>query len=249
MNTIHTYELETRANAFRTDNGLGICEPINIKSLLIRLNVLTCFKSLSSSFSGMAIRIGDQRFILVNAAHTLGRQNFTIFHELYHLFLQQDFSSRVCDTGRFDKKDKIEYDADLFAANLLLPRDAIISLVPPEERKKDRFSLSTLLKIEQYFSCSRSALLVRLVHLNLATKGYTEQFKTEVIRNARLHGYAPANYKPGNDGLIIGDYGERAKQLFDNELISESHYVSLMQDIGIDVDAEELSCVDEHGQA
>lgn len=35
--------------------------------------------------------------------------------------------------------------------------------------------------------------------------------------------------------IFLGNYGELAKSLFDNEQISEGHYSSLMYDIGIDI--------------
>jgi hypothetical protein len=35
--------------------------------------------------------------------------------------------------------------------------------------------------------------------------------------------------------VVIGDYGILAKQLFDKETVSESHYYSLLADLGIDV--------------
>ena len=43
---------------------------------------------------------------------------------------------------------------------------------------------------------------------------------------------------PGNKDLVLGDYGEIAKKLFDIEKISESHYAKMMMDIGIDIDID-----------
>jgi hypothetical protein len=34
---------------------------------------------------------------------------------------------------------------------------------------------------------------------------------------------------------VIGDYGIVAKELFDKEKISQSHYYSLLADLGIDI--------------
>jgi hypothetical protein len=42
-------------------------------------------------------------------------------------------------------------------------------------------------------------------------------------------------YEPGNNGLIIGNYGVLAKQPFDKEKISGGHYYSLLNDFGIDL--------------
>jgi hypothetical protein len=39
--------------------------------------------------------------------------------------------------------------------------------------------------------------------------------------------------------LIIGDYAKLAHSLFDKEIISESHFIDLMHDIGIDIESGE----------
>lgn len=238
--------LEQKANELRNEWALTLFEPVRLKSLLMQLKILVVFRPMSFDFSGMAVKIAIgnqfQRFMLINSNSTLGRQHFTICHELYHLFVQENFFSMVCQTGRFDKKNVEEFNADWFAAYFLLPEAGIMRLIPEEERlKKDRISLATILRIEQYFSCSRAALLVRLEDIGLVSKSYKEQFKSKVMTNALQYGYSLSVYKPGNRNLVIGDYGELARQLFDNERISESHYASLMLEIGIDVLAEHES--------
>ena len=35
-------------------------------------------------------------------------------------------------------------------------------------------------------------------------------------------------YQPGNEGVVIGDFGEKARLLFEQERISEGHYVELL---------------------
>jgi len=241
--------IEQKARDFRNRNALTPSEPFRLKSLLLKLGVLIVFKPLekSSTISGMALKIAEgdvtKRFIFINSQYTLGRQHFTICHELYHLFIQENFSHQVCSVGVFDKKDKEEYNADCFASYFLLPREGILKMIPQEEKdKKNKITLSTILKIEQYFSSSRSALLIRLEEIGLINKDYAEQFKTNISREALLHGYQTTLYQPGNTNLIIGDYGDKAKRLFDNEKISESHFASLMMDIGIDIsDGENIN--------
>ena len=250
-NNIRKKTIEQKANEVRNRWGLTLFESIRLKSLLMQLNVLAVFQPMSEDFSGMAIKIADdkyfQRFMLINSNSTLGRQHFTICHELYHLFVQENFLSMVCQTGRFDKKNAEEFNADWFAAYFLLPEEGIMRLIPENEKqRKDRISLATILRIEQYFSCSRAALLVRLEDIGLISKNYREQFRSKVMRSALHHGYSLSVYKPGNHDLVIGNYGEIARRLYDAEEISESHYASLMLDIGIDVLAEHESQINEY---
>jgi Zn-dependent peptidase ImmA (M78 family) len=230
------FYLQKAASDFRTQNGLGATEPIRLNSWLPKLGVVAVFRPLSESFSGMAIKHDSQRFIIVNSNHRVSKQHFTTAHELYHLFIQKDFVSEVSNTGQFDKKNKIEYEADCFAAYLLLPENGILSIIPSHELVKNKISLSTIVQIEQHFACSRSALLFRLADMDLIDLKHYADFTKGVQRSAEVLGYDASLYQPGNEGLVIGDYGVRAKHLLDQGLISESHFISLMNDIGKDLE-------------
>jgi len=229
--------LEKHVARFRNEWGLGHADSLRLKSLLTRLNVLTVFKPLGKTFSGMAIKVHTDdhlhRFILVNSNKTLGHQHFTICHELYHLFIQEDFHNRFCQTGLFSRKDAEEYNADIFAAFLLLPELGIKSMIPDEELTMDRLSLKTVLNLEQYFSCSRKALLYRLKNLRILSAEALEKFSVNVKKSAMAHGKPLRLYEPGNHNLVIGDYGDMAVELFDKMLISESHYHTIMDDLGM----------------
>ncbi|MDC1106321.1 ImmA/IrrE family metallo-endopeptidase [Prolixibacteraceae bacterium] len=233
-------KLEQLATEFRRNNGLNATEAIRLKSLLLKNNILTVFLPLSGDLSGMAVKTKGNEiakcFILVNANHTLGRQHFTICHELYHLYYQKNFTSEKSLAGKFDKKgDPEEYNADIFASHLLLPEDGVYQMIPEKEWGKNKISLQTILKIEHYYSCSRSALLNRLIKMGLIDQNRYQEFNSDKIKNAILHGYNEDLYKPGNEGQIIGNYGILAKELYDKGMISENSYFSLLEDIGIDL--------------
>lgn len=230
--------LEKKANAFRNQHGIGSDDAIHLKSLLYKLNVLTVFRPLAQGISGMAIKTsspsgGSSCFVLINSNKTLGHQHFTICHELYHLYVQADFEHRVCFAGKFEKKDPEEYNADVFAAHLLLPENGVKALIPDDELRRDKIKLATLLKIEQYFSCSRAALLYRLKNLDIISESKRTEFKSNIKRGAVQLGFTTGIYESGNHHQVIGDYGTLARELFDKERISESHYLSLLQDLGM----------------
>jgi Zn-dependent peptidase ImmA (M78 family) len=233
--------LEKSARSFRTSNSLNGTDPIRLKSLLQKINVITVFQPLSASFSGMALKAernqnSVERFMLVNSNMTLGKQHFTICHELFHLYIQQDFKSQVCRTGLFDKKlDINEYYADIFASYLLLPTEGLLKEIPDEELNKKRISLRTILQLENYYSCSRTALLYRLKASRLIDSQAYETFSKNVKRGALENGFSTALYEPGNHSVVIGNYGSLAKELYDNEEISQSHYYSLLSDLGINI--------------
>ncbi len=234
-------KIKKEVSRFKTDNGLGVKDPINTKSLLKKLNVLTVFKPINSDFSGMAIKINNLKFLLVNSNHTTGRQNYTILHELYHLIVQQDFNSSICYSEKPGKKNKDDYNAELFASLALLPEEGILDIIPEKEFSRNRISLITIFEIEQHFMSSREALLNRLKDLSLIDERKYNEYKANVLQNARLYGYDENLYKRGNDNLVIGDYGKLAKTLFDREVISESHFIDLMHDIGVEINFANLS--------
>lgn len=225
--------IEKKVVEFRNLTGLSDTDPIRFKSLLSKLNVITVFKELSEDFSGMALKIENNRFILVNSNHSLGKQHFTICHELYHLFIQENFTWMLCNTGKFETNSGEEYNADRFASILLMPESAIKELIPDKELTKDKIQLNTILKLEHYFSCSRGALLYRLKTLDLITSKCYDLYSSNIMSNAVKYGYSIDLYKSGNNGLTIGNYGELAHELFDKEIISESNYISLLYDLGM----------------
>jgi Zn-dependent peptidase ImmA (M78 family) len=231
--------LEKEATIFRTSQGLDNKDPIRLKSLLQKANVISLFTPLSTNFSGMALKAytkdsKEVRFILINSNQSLGKQHFTICHELYHLFIQKDFTSQVCSTGLYKKDDINEYNADVFASYLLLPTEGLLENIPNDEITKRKISLKTILFIENFYSCSRRALLYRLKILKLINGEEYDIFTKNIIKGALENGYGTELYEKGNQKVVIGDYGTLARSFFDKEKISETHYYSLLTDLGVD---------------
>lgn len=234
--------MEKKAVEFRQQNGFSSSEPIDPTTILLSKGVNALFQPLSKDFSGVSIKTDNDMFTMINTAQSIGRQNFTIAHELYHLLIQEDFFYQKCNVGKFAKKDEHEYNADCFAAYLLMPEDGIISKIPENElsEKKSRITLKTVIQLEQYFRVSRLAILTRLLDLKLIDRPLFDEYRMGVIRSAKNYGYDDSIYIKTNAVKFLGSYGELAKSLFDQEKISESHYLSLMMDIGIDLSKDEL---------
>lgn len=226
--------IEKQVSKFRMDNGLSESEPIALKSLLLKLNILALFRPLSENFSGMCLKdSSDHRFMLINSNHARGRQHFTIAHELYHLFIEEKPTPHKCNPG-YGSKDPVEKCADMFASFLLMPQTGIFGLIPEDELRSKNISIATVLKLEHYFSVSRSALLYRLLNIGLITEDKRLQLVEIGARfSANCFGYDTSLYEPANEGLVIGDFGEKARNLFEQEKISEGHYLELLHKINI----------------
>lgn len=231
------FDIENQAATFRKNNGFGETDSIRLESFLMKNNIITLFKPLSGGLAGMAIKASSNAmFILVNSNHTMGKQHFTIAHELYHLFIQDNFDSQKCMTGLFDGHDDIEEQkADLFAANLLLPELGVFELIPEEERqRKNTITPETIFKIQQYYSVSVKAVIYRLVEFGLVDNSYFEKYSSGVKIKARLLGYDVKLFEKANENKTIGNYATLASKLYSNQKISESYYLELLNAIGFD---------------
>jgi Zn-dependent peptidase ImmA (M78 family) len=226
--------IEKQVSEFRMDNGLSLSEPITLKSLLLKLNILTVFRPLSESFSGMCLKDNSKhRFMLINSNQSRGRQHFTIAHELYHLYIEEKPTPHKCNPG-CGSKNPVEQCADMFASSLLMPETGLCQLIPENELKAKDISIATILRLEHYFSVSRSALLYRLLNIGLITEVNRSRLADVGVKHSAVcFGYDTALYESANEGLIIGDFGEKARHLFEKEKISEGYYLELLHKINI----------------
>ena len=226
MKRLTILEAEALAGKFRLDNGLSQYEPINAKTLLRKLNITTMYRPLSDSSCGISCRSKSGKlFMLVNSNTTRGRQHFTIAHELYHLFYEDNPTPHMCQgtaTGE-------ERNANMFASALLLPREGLLSMISNDEIIHHKIEFATILRMEQMFQVSRNHLILRLKELKLITEEQIKKIQIIPVKNsAREYGYDMSLYDPGNKGVVIGDFGEKARRLFEDGKISEGHYIELL---------------------
>lgn len=226
----YKFDLNHKASNFRIIHGIGTSDPFPFKAILNKLNILCVFKPLSENTSGMVGQLNDLNFMLINANHAIGRQNFTIAHELYHIYYDKTFKNSIIDyTNNTNGEEK---KANTFASYLLLP-DGLIDLIPENETAKNKITIQTMFKIEQFYQTSRSALLVRLKGLNFISEEYITNNKNNIIQQAKMLGYDTKLYEKGNNNVVIGDYALKAKALYDKDIISESNYIDYLLDLGI----------------
>src|SRR5574344_1929953 len=97
--------------------------------------------------------------------------------------------------------------------------------------KTEKLVFPRFFSLEQYFRVSHQSVLFRLRHLNFMTEETLQSMLKIIIRDvAPQYGiFDMSLYEKGNENVILSDYGFRAKFLFDNEIISESHYNQLMK--------------------
>ena len=100
--------------------------PIDLERLLNHLNIQLEYKSLDDGISGELYRKENGSWkIVVNSNQTDARKRFTIAHEQGHYVLHRSESDVFADEifFRSGEKDLSEYQADNFAAELLMPKE------------------------------------------------------------------------------------------------------------------------------
>lgn len=223
--------VENQVSRFRQMAGLSDTEAVNLKSLLLKLNVLTVYRPLSDKFSGMSLKSGERRFMLVNSNQQKCRQHFTIAHELYHLFVDPNPIPHNCSAE--GKKSDSEQCADAFAQMFLMPADGVRQMIPDNELMSGHVSLASVLRIEHYFSVSHVAALNRLFDLKLIDRNERGLSPVSCKEDCQRIWLRYRTIRAGNENLVIGNFGEKARKLFDEEKISEGHYLELLHKIGI----------------
>ncbi len=223
------------ANELRKSLGIGFTSPVDIRGVIKKTNIVTAFKPFDAEkgeeeFSGCSIRTEYGNFMMINSNHTIGRQNFTIAHELYHLMVQNDSYSFFC--GSKNEIDSEEKKAQKFASSFLLPQEALIeNLTTKEISKKNSIAEKRLFHLENYFQISRYALLIKLKILNIVDQSFIDRHN-DPLSTAENYEIEKTLYLPGRSGEVWGDYVNLAEKLFREEKISESHYRELLSEIG-----------------
>lgn len=148
---------------------------VPIERLIRRQGVRLVVRSLTGNVSGFAYRDAVQRTIGVNTAHSRNRQRFTMAHELGHLILhnaagmhvdEQDFFLKFRSSVPSRQDDEDEKEANLFAAELLMPATFLVHDVA----RLSELSLhddKSLRKLAARYGVSMQALLIRLTLLKL----------------------------------------------------------------------------------
>lgn len=157
---------------------LGIkTSPINVEKVARALGAQVRFAPFDDELSGM-IHIKDGVPIIgVNSLHHPNRQRFTIAHELGHLELHRDlitssvhvdkgFPALMRDSTSAKGEEKVEIEANQFAAELLMPK----AMVEGELATTAQFDMEDdgpLEQIAKKFRVSKQALQLRIQSIKI----------------------------------------------------------------------------------
>ncbi len=244
--------LESKARQLAIDTrlrlGLQSTDYFDVYRAVTSLRITCVKRPLESSISGATLKTNKIKLILVNSSKTLGHQNFTIAHELYHCLHDENLVSRACKTEMFARVSSSEQVADLFATYLLMPEDAIFNQFRLRKKLDVKLTLADIINLEQFFSVSRKAMCWKLEDLKLITREQSEKCCINVKQSARSLGKNTDLYTSTNDKIIISDYAEKVSEALQKNLITESRYKEILADADLLEEvmgaAEEVDVVD-----
>jgi len=229
---IDKFEISTKAQSLRRELGEDLESSIDIISLAHTIPKLTLiYYPMGERISGMCIKNDGYPVIAINSAMSIGRQRFSLAHELFHLYFDESKHSVVC-AKKIGGGNDIEKSADQFASYFLMPSVALESFI--KKLKSDsvkKIGIKEIVKLEQYFGVSRQALLYRLVGDHKLTLEEAEKFKDGVISSAVNLGYDDVLYKPLPESKQYKTYGyyiEKAEELYEKDLVSTGKYEQLL---------------------
>ena len=232
MKLIDKLDLCTKALALRKELGEDTTSPIDIFSLAHTITQLTLvFYPMGDHISGMCIKNDGNPVIAINSAMSVGRQRFSMAHELYHLYYDENKQSTVCAI-KIGTGNDTEKAADQFASYFLMPPVALAEAIKKiHGMSTDNLGIKEIVKLEQYFRVSRQALLCRLIEDNKLTPQQADQFRQGVIRSAVNLGYDDSLYKPLPEDKQYKTYGfniQQADELLQKDLVSTGKYEQLL---------------------
>jgi Zn-dependent peptidase ImmA (M78 family) len=167
------------ADLWRRTNSLSA--PVEIELVAKSLGVIIRKERLDDEVSGMLIIKGDAKHIFVNLMHHENRQRFTVAHEIGHLklhyesgdqlFLDKKYlvyeraaKSQLSD-GETLTTPQQEREANLFAANLLMPIELIQDTV--RRRRLDLRDEWDVTELAGEFGVSEQAMSIRLQRVKI----------------------------------------------------------------------------------
>lgn len=147
--------------------------PINIEQLVSNEGITLRVHDFKDEVSGLLFIQGNTKTIGVDKNSGDLRKRFTIAHELGHYILHNERSNMFVDKvffrknseGYTTKEEKIEKEANYFAANILMPEKLIHNAIA--NLTCDLYEDDTITKLAAAFKVSNSAMSFRLINLGI----------------------------------------------------------------------------------
>lgn len=143
--------------------------PVPVEDIAKKMGIKISYAP-SEEYSGMLIRKeGTQALMGINSTEPKTRMRFTIAHEIAHFIFDKKSAVTIDyrNNGNTIVKDPKEERANIFAANLLMPKKWLqedFNKIPQENFSKDHIA-----ELARKYGVSTDAMTYRLINLHLIT--------------------------------------------------------------------------------
>lgn len=215
-----------------------LCEdelsPIDIFSLSQTIQTLSLvFYPLGKNISGACFKNQLSSIIAINSDMSIGRQRYTLAHELYHLYFDEEDFTTIC-SSKIDEDSENEKKANQFASYFLMPSAALYESIQKLKNGINRqVNIEEIIRLEQYFGVSHQVMLIRLQEEGEISSAIVASMQTGIISLAARLGYDVSLYKPSAENkkmCVYGHYIYQAENLYKHNLISNGKYEELLLD-------------------
>ena len=224
----------TKAALLRRRLGEDDSSPVDVFALALSMDRLTLvLYPMGNNLSGMCVkgRAGNA-LVAVNSGMTLGRQRFSLAHELFHLHFDESMTS-VC-AKNLESGSAVERSADMFASYFLMPETALAETIERLTKRSGHLGLGEVIRVEQYFGVSHQAAIYRLMRARYLSEPEGKELLRRAVRaKAVSMGYGPDLYLPSPQArrhMTYGNYIRQAEQVLRRDLVSLGKYEELLLD-------------------
>lgn len=227
-------ELSNKASSVRRILGEDELSPIDIFSMAQLIDSLTLvFYPLGQNISGICFKNESSSVIAINSDMSIGRQRYSLAHELYHFYFDQKVSTTIC-SSKIGGGNENEKKADQFASYFLMPPAALYEMVQKYKKGSDRqLTIEEIIRLEQYFGVSHQSMLIRLQEEGEISSAAASSMQAGIISLATKLGFDVSLYKssPNDKKMrVLGYYIYQAEKLLQADMISNGKYEELLLD-------------------
>ncbi|MCY4656245.1 MAG: XRE family transcriptional regulator [Gammaproteobacteria bacterium] len=146
------------------------------------LNILVLMVNAEEGISGAACRLPEMDTVLISRNDIVGRRNFGIAHELFHILTFEAMPPSHVESSDERGGDRVEHLANNFAATVLIPASIINKFGPWRELDQDSL-VEKLNRIASKLEVTSTALMWRLVSLGSLPESLAQSIPESSLRN------------------------------------------------------------------
>lgn len=192
------HEVDIMINRFRKEFDFKI-EPIpNSFRKAEELGIFIISIPAPDNFSGLTMSDHEDTMIVTNSNTTLGRQNFSIWHEAYHWYAKDGKSISYFKDADYDE---IEYKADYFSSEILMPRELVLyelKKIKRDGKNIQYLSYADLCRLQNLFQVSCMAMLTRIINIT----GASDELRNRYSKASDKTKARNLNIENGFNGLL-----------------------------------------------